>query len=317
MKKIAILRQRIMSDVQTVAISIATIRRKRTDFWERTKVDTTAFLIFGMITGAVTALYEVVIVGVTAHQWFVVRILYTLIRCLGVYFLGKITDSLRKKIAGEKLRKAISDLCLGLNPKIILFITKGISDGISLSIYQIPVYVFSAFVCGVEVKAIFLASLLYIGDNFLFGWFFGYILDRTRAHFTKMEKFFFICVGEKSLNNEDTKKVLKEIAEATEDRTIKIFSSPNDKAIEFANIVKEDLDIEYKIDEILNFSKDCYPFKIHKLQKFLNKYQNKANCIVLITYYEHCEYSPCWLKNSELDDKFNFPVDSCWEYVKI
>lgn len=106
MKKIAILRQRF-SDPQAVAISLATIRKKRIDFWKRTKVDATAFIIFGVITGFVTIIYEVII---------------------------------------------------------------------------------SALICGVEIKAIFLASLLYIGDNFLFGWFFGYVLDKTRAYFTKKEK---------------------------------------------------------------------------------------------------------------------------------
>lgn len=177
MKKIAILRQRF-SDPQAVAIFLATIRKKRIDFWKRTKVDATAFIIFGVITGFVTIIYEVIIAGTTPHQWLEVRIIYTFLRCLGVYFLGRITDKLREKIISKRFSKK----------KSLLFISKWFADGISLSVYQIPIYIISALICGVEIKAIFLASLLYIGDNFLFGWFFGYVLDKTRAYFAEKEK---------------------------------------------------------------------------------------------------------------------------------
>ena len=177
MKKIAILRQK-MSDPQIVAISLAAIRKRRTDFWERTKVDTTAFLIFGVATGFVTILYEMVIVGVAFHQWLEVRILYTFMRFLGVYLLGKITDKLRKNLTIKKFNKN----------KLLSFINKWFADSISLSAYQIPVYILAARICGLSWEIILFASLLYIGDNFLFGWFFGYILDRTRAYFAKKEE---------------------------------------------------------------------------------------------------------------------------------
>lgn len=134
-----------------------------------------------------------------------------------------------------------------------------------------------------------------------------------------MEKFFFICVGEKQTNKEDKAKFLEKITEATNNGSIRIFSSPDDKAIEFAEIIKRELDVRYKINNDLNLPEIYFPFiKIPILQKFINKHQSDADCLCLITYYQHSQFPLSLLKNEYLkNNKYYFPVDSPWECQQI
>lgn len=234
-KIVVILIDRFRSDSLIIAIFLAVIKSRSQKIWERIKVDTIAFIIFGVVTSIVTIIYEVLIAQVEINQWWQVRILYNVIRLLGVYFLGKMTDQLRVKINNKLFRqfiyqalffsvhylfRKISDffeiitislfystknrlvLFLSLklavisnkfyllsqfviSDKIIIFIVKGISDGISLSLYQIPAYVFSALILGIDYHVVLFLSLIYLFDNMIFGWFFGYILDKTRLYFSK------------------------------------------------------------------------------------------------------------------------------------
>lgn len=168
-----------------IAIYIVAIQEKIDSFWSRIKIDLISFSIYGLTTFLITLLYEVLIAGVSTGQFIKVRILYTFLRVIGVYFLVNIIDNLRKKIVLKKLIQGNpSSFLIGLKKRAL----KGLSDAISLSIYQIPVYILSALIFGVEFKKIMLISLLYILDNFLFGWLFGYILDKTRLFFAKRSR---------------------------------------------------------------------------------------------------------------------------------
>ncbi|MFZ4649046.1 MAG: hypothetical protein ACOYMB_05490 [Patescibacteria group bacterium] len=239
MQKIAILvLARIRSDALIIAILLAIIKNKKNRIWKRIKVDTIAFVIFGLTTSIVTIIYEIFLAGVNPDQWWKVRILYNIIRLLGVYFLGRLTDKLRERLNCETFRQLILKLLtltafnilnfftfffeiLALltfkifynnriffvslsfaniasvfqklseavvSDKVVVFSVKAISDATSLSLYQIPAYIFSALIMGLDYKVIIFLSLIYLLDNLAFGWLFGYILDKTRAYFSKGKK---------------------------------------------------------------------------------------------------------------------------------
>lgn len=132
--------------------------------WQKIKVDTIAMLIFGIVSTIPTLLYEMLISGVDFNQWAGVRISYNILRFAGAYFLGHLIDRLRAKLDGGLIRKAFA-------------------DAVSLSIYQIPIYILCSLIFKVAYQKIILVSSLYILDNFFFGWLYGYILDRTRKYF--------------------------------------------------------------------------------------------------------------------------------------
>lgn len=134
--------------------------------WQQIKIDTTAMVIFGLVTSLLTIFYEVIVTGVDLEKWAEVRLLYNAIRFIGAYFLGCLIDWFRIRLNGHWFSKALS-------------------DALALSVYQIPIYAFSAWVMGVPCNAIILAAGIYFLDNLFLGWLYGYILDQTRKRFSR------------------------------------------------------------------------------------------------------------------------------------
>ncbi len=154
--------------------------------WQKYKINITAMVIYGLVTAIITMFYEMGISSVEFYQWFWSRAIYLSIRALGAVILGQIVDYLREKIDNEKnCLKILNFFQFFKKPKIIHYFLKGFSDGLALSLFQIPIYIFAAFVVGVGWQAIIINSLLYIVDNFALGWLFGFILDKTRQYFSR------------------------------------------------------------------------------------------------------------------------------------
>lgn len=153
--------------------------------WQKYKVNIVAMIIYAIITTGITMFYEMGVSNGEIHQWFWVRVIYISLRTLGAPLLGQLIDYIRDKVDNEVNFLKLSWL---FSQKTSHRILKGISDSISLSLFQIPIYIFAALTVGVDYQAVLVNSLMYIGDNFLLGWFFGYILDQTRKFFAKREK---------------------------------------------------------------------------------------------------------------------------------
>jgi len=58
-----------------------------------------------------------------------------------------------------------------------------IADGLALSIHQVPIYIVSAIIFGINVEKIILISVIYLFDNFLFGGLYGIFLKWMRERF--------------------------------------------------------------------------------------------------------------------------------------
>ena len=140
-------------------------------FWRRYQCDIIAMLIFSVFSCFTTILYEVVAAGISVEQWLGIKIIYIPLRFAGAYILGSLIDRVRLKLARDNS-----------------FIHKALADAISLSIYQIPIYLLSATVMRVAWQPVLITMALYILDNLLFGWLYGYILNQVRKYFLKPVK---------------------------------------------------------------------------------------------------------------------------------
>ena len=127
--------------------------------------DTGALVLFGIVMGITTVIYEIWLVSMTTRQWVLIRILYNILRFVGARLCGKITDRTRCYILKGSKSK----------------FKKGLADGIALSFYQMPIYIFSALVAGAGAKQIAIVVSLYVLDNLVSGWLYGLILDWMRA----------------------------------------------------------------------------------------------------------------------------------------
>ena len=127
--------------------------------------DTAAFVVYGIIIGGiVTLVSEVWILDVKIEQFWKVRLLYILLAVPGARICGKLTNRLR-------------DLLLGTSEHIV---RKSIAEGVSLSLYKIPIYVFCAIIFQISWHQIGAASLMFLVWSMATGWVYGWILDRTR-----------------------------------------------------------------------------------------------------------------------------------------
>jgi len=139
--------------------------------WHRYQVTVVAMIVFGIITSFTTIIYEVLLAGATAEQWLGVRVIYNILRFAGAYFLGSLIEKVRLKFGRQSG-----------------FIYIALADAISLSIYQLPIYFISALIMQVSIKTMVITALLYILDNLIFGWLYGFIFDRTKILFSKRFK---------------------------------------------------------------------------------------------------------------------------------
>lgn len=146
---------------------------KTNRFWLRYRSDIVAMVLYNLIAGFLTLVYEIWLGGATGEQWIWVRIIYTAIRLTGAFLLGYLIDFCRRYIWQKR--------------KLIF---KALADALALSLYQIPIYIFSAWISGVLWHSILITSSLYIVDNLLLGWLYGYILDKVRKYYhLKQAKF--------------------------------------------------------------------------------------------------------------------------------
>jgi|GEM_PF-1277233 len=136
--------------------------------WNRVLADTIAFGLFGFAVGAVTTiLYEMVLFGFTFRQWIGIRIFFTILRFVFAFVCGWLTDFLRQHFPGAAHNR----------------FWRAMAEATALTVYQMPLYVVSALIVGVDWHKIAFMSGIYLLENFLFGWLYGLILDWTRKKF--------------------------------------------------------------------------------------------------------------------------------------
>ncbi len=140
---------------------------KKRQFWQRYRNDIVAMLVYNLIAGGLTLIYEVLLAGASTEQWLGVRIIYTIIRFSGAFMLGYLIDWFRQLLSKRKY-----------------LLAKAIADFLALSVYQLPIYCLSAILMGVPIASILISSSLYVADNLLLGWLYGYILDRVRKYYS-------------------------------------------------------------------------------------------------------------------------------------
>lgn len=143
---------------------------KKRQFWQRYRNDIVAMLVYNLIAGGLTLIYEVLLAGASTEQWLGVRIIYTIIRFSGAFILGYLIDWFRQLLSKRKY-----------------LLAKATADFLALSVYQLPIYCFSALLVGVPIASILITSGLYVVDNLLLGWLYGYILDKVRKYYSTSE----------------------------------------------------------------------------------------------------------------------------------
>lgn len=127
--------------------------------WQRSRDNIFATIIYGLITFSMTILYEKIIVGLNWQEWVGARVIYISVRYTFIFILDYLIDYFRS------------------------LTIKFLADALALSLYQIPIYTIAALIMGVPHNLIIIVTLIYIADNLLFGWLYGYILDKTRRFF--------------------------------------------------------------------------------------------------------------------------------------
>jgi hypothetical protein len=132
---------------------------KKKKLWQRSRDNIFATIIYGIITFSLTILYEKIIVGLNWQEWMGVRMIYIPIRYVFLFILDYLIDYFRSVLP------------------------KAFAEAMALSIYQIPIYIGAALIMGVSRSLIITVCLIYIADNLVFGWLYGYILNRTRKFF--------------------------------------------------------------------------------------------------------------------------------------
>ncbi|MBI3589522.1 MAG: L-alanine exporter AlaE [Candidatus Liptonbacteria bacterium] len=129
--------------------------------------DTIALALYGGVCSAFVYLIEVKGIAIPVGKWFAFRGLYNFFLFGGACFCGWITNKSRAILQGT------SDH----------IVRRWLAEGISLSLYKIPIYVASAYVCNVAWSQIFQASAVDLGLNLVTGRLYGWILDWTRHRF--------------------------------------------------------------------------------------------------------------------------------------
>ncbi len=125
----------------------------------RSRDNIVATIIYGLITFALTIFYEKYLLGLNWGEWMGARGIYITIRYTFLFVLDYLIDFFRQHLP------------------------KGLADAAALSCYQIPIYTSAAFIMGIDPHSILLAAAIYLADNLVLGWLYGYILDKTRKFF--------------------------------------------------------------------------------------------------------------------------------------
>ncbi len=142
--------------------------------------------LHGLAGGVLILATEVLIAKINPLMFLKVRVLYDILVIVGAYFCGRITDKVKRLLIKKYIhlvRKYESVLVGQFIRKVPICVIKSIAAGISLSLYKIPLYIFSARIFGVSWGQIRLAAGLYLIENMATGWLYILILDRTRRRF--------------------------------------------------------------------------------------------------------------------------------------
>jgi len=133
--------------------------------------DTIAMAVYSVVNGLIglflTHVYEVRWVGLTFNQWLGIRLIFNPLKFGGAYFCGQLTNRFRKRLVGNSKS----------------WFWKAIADSLAISAFQLPLYAVSALVMGVSLVKIAIFIGIYLVDNAIFGWTYGWILDWMRLRF--------------------------------------------------------------------------------------------------------------------------------------
>ncbi|MEW6616994.1 MAG: hypothetical protein AB1333_01080 [Patescibacteria group bacterium] len=127
----------------------------------------TALIVQGLFSSASTYVYEVVFFSIAEGKWIWIRLLYNGIKYATFFVPAKLDDYLRSTFLRTSQNKFY----------------EFIADGLALSIHQIPIYVVSSFIFRIDIETIIFVSVIYLVDNFIFGWVYGSILKWMRENF--------------------------------------------------------------------------------------------------------------------------------------
>lgn len=137
------------------------------NYFRTLTADTFALLVHGTITSASTYVYEVVFFSVHEEKWLAIRILYNLFR----YASARVPAKLAYYFERSFLKNSENRFY------------EAIADWLALSIHQIPLYIISAALFRMNWKTILYICLVYLFDNFIFGWLYGVLLKWMRGKF--------------------------------------------------------------------------------------------------------------------------------------
>ncbi len=120
----------------------------------------TALIVQGLFSSASTYVYEVVFFTIAQEKWILVRLVYNGIK-YATFFIPAILD--------DKFKST--------------FLRKWVADGLALTIHQVPIYIISSLFFGIDAEKIVFISIIYLVDNFSFGWVYGVVLRWAREKF--------------------------------------------------------------------------------------------------------------------------------------
>lgn len=112
-------------------------------------------------------MYEIVFFSIAQEKWILVRLFYNGIKYFTFFIPAKLDDYFRTTFLRTSQNKFY----------------EWIADGLALSIHQVPIYIVSAVIFGISIEKITLISLIYLADNFVFGWVYGIVLKWMRERF--------------------------------------------------------------------------------------------------------------------------------------
>jgi len=126
-----------------------------------------ALIVQGLFSSASTFVYEVALFHIAQNEWGLIRLLYNGIKYLTFFVPARLDDYFKTTFLRTSQNKFY----------------EWIADGLALSIHQVPIYIVSAIIFGINVEKIILISVIYLFDNFLFGGLYGIFLKWMRERF--------------------------------------------------------------------------------------------------------------------------------------
>lgn len=126
-----------------------------------------ALIVQGLFASASTFVYEVVFFHIAQDEWGFIRLLYNGIKYFTFFIPARLDDYFKTTFLRTSQNRFY----------------EWVADGLALSIHQIPIYIVSAMIFGINAEKIILISVLYLVDNFAFGGLYGILLKWMREKF--------------------------------------------------------------------------------------------------------------------------------------